>query len=382
MASVDVSTDGGATWNTATGTTSWSYQWTPGAAGQTTLKSRATDNSGNRETPSAGVTVTVVSPPPDTNPPTVALTAPADGSTVSGSNVTVSANASDDVGVVGVQFILDGSTNIGAEDMSSPYSVTWNSTSVPNGSHVLTAKARDAAGHATTSSPVNVTVSNVAPTGITIDANTSADQPLATQNSVTTSAFSTTSANELLLAFLSADDSAPGNTVVSVAGAGLTWVMAVRANASRGTAEIWRAFAPAALTNVTVTATLAQTAASSLTVVSFKGVDTTGTNGSGAIGAIRSASAPSGAPTATVTTTRAGSWVFGVGADWSNPIARTLGPNQTMVHQYMPPVGDTYWVQRMTSPTPLSGTSVTINDTAPTGDQYNLSICEILAAVP
>jgi hypothetical protein len=241
--------------------------------------------------------------------------------------------------------------------------------------------ATDAAGNTTTSSPVNVTVSNTAPTALSIDATTSADQPSASQNTVTTSAFSTTSINQLLLAFISTDDAAPGNTVTSVTGANLTWVPVVRANASRGNAEIWRAFAPAALTNVTVTATLAQTAASSLTVVSFKGADATGTNGSGAIGAIRSASASSGAPTATVTTTRAGSWVFGVGADWSNPIARTLGPNQTMVHQYMPPVGDTYWVQRMNSTTPLAGTSVTINDTAPTTDMWNLAVCEILAAL-
>ena len=382
VTAVEVSTNGGATWNAATGTTSWTYQWTPGPAGPTTLKSRATDNSGNRETPTAGVTVTVVAPPPDLTPPTVALTAPAEGSTVSGTTVTVSANATDDVGVVGVQFILDGSVNIGGEVTSSPYSVTWNTLGAANGGHVLTARARDAAGHITTSLPVNVTVSNVVPTGLTIDANASGDQPFASVGTVTTPPFSTTSANELLLAFVSGDDSSPGNTVVTVTGAGLTWVLVVRANTSRGTAEIWRAFAPGVLTNVTVTATLAQTAASSLTVLGLTGADTTGTNGSGAIGAIKSASAPSGAPTATVTTTRAGSWVFGVGTDWNNPIPRTLGPNQTMIHQYMPPVGDTYWVQSITSPTPVSGTSVTINDVAPTGDQYNLSICEILPAVP
>jgi hypothetical protein len=131
---------------------------------------------------------------------------------------------------------------------------------------------------------------------------------------------------------------------------------------------------------VSVTATLSQAASSSLTVVSFSGVDPSGTAGSGAIGATKSANASTGAPTATITTTRANSWVFGVGDDWDNPIARTLGPGQTMVHQYMPPVGDTYWVQRTTGLIAVSGTSVTINAVAPTGDRYNLSVCEVLPA--
>lgn len=166
-----------------------------------------------------------------------------------------------------------------------------------------------------------------------------------------------------------------------MSGAALTWQLVVRTNVQKGTAEIWRAFAPSPLTNVAVTATLSQAVASSVTVVSFTGADTSGTNGSGAIGAVVSANSSAGAPAATLTTTRANSWVFGVGTDWDNPTARTLGPNQTMVHQYLAPVGDAYWVQRTTSPTPLSGTSVTINDTAPTGDRFNLSICEILPAL-
>jgi hypothetical protein len=377
---VEVSTDGGANWNLASGTTSWTYQWTAGPAGQTTLRSRATDNSGNRETPSAGVTVSVVAAPPDTTPPSVALTAPASGSTVSGTAVTVSANASDNVGVVGVQFLLDGSIAIGAEDTTGPYSVAWNTTGATNGGHMLTARARDAAGNVTTSAAVNVTVSNTAPTGLSIDANAFGDQPLASRNTVTTAAFSTSSVNQLLLAFIGSDDAAAGNTVTSVTGAGLTWALVVRTNTRRGTAEVWRAFAPAALTSVTVTATMAQPCASSLTVLSFRGADSTGANGAGAIGATRSASGATGAPTGSVTTTRAGSWVFGVGVDWDRPIARTLGPNQTLIHQYMPPVGDTYWVQSMSALTPLSGTNVTINDTAPTGDQWNLSIVEILPA--
>ena len=93
----------------------------------------------------------------DTTPPTVSLTAPANNATVSGSAVTVSANASDDTGVVGVQFKLDG-TNLGSEDTSSPYSVTWNASTASNGTHTLTAVARDAAGNSTTSSAITVTV--------------------------------------------------------------------------------------------------------------------------------------------------------------------------------------------------------------------------------
>jgi hypothetical protein len=95
----------------------------------------------------------------DTTAPTTSITAPAGGATVSGSTVTVSATASDDVGVVGVQFELDGAT-LGAEDTTAPYSVVWNTTTATNGSHTLTAVARDAAGNTTTSAPVTVTVSN------------------------------------------------------------------------------------------------------------------------------------------------------------------------------------------------------------------------------
>ncbi|HEU4522802.1 MAG TPA: Ig-like domain-containing protein, partial [Thermoanaerobaculia bacterium] len=49
--SVEVSIDGGGTWTRASGTTSWSFQWTPAAPGSVTISSRATDNSGNVEVP-------------------------------------------------------------------------------------------------------------------------------------------------------------------------------------------------------------------------------------------------------------------------------------------------------------------------------------------
>jgi hypothetical protein len=49
-----------------------------------------------------------------------------------------------------------------------------------------------------------------------------------------------------------------------------------------------------------------------------------------------------------------------------------------LVHEATDAVGDTYWVQATSSPTPLSGTKVTINDIAPTSDPYNLVLVEIL----
>src|SRR5262249_15083301 len=111
------------------------------ANGTHTLSATARDAAGNSS--SASVTVTVNNaPPPDTTPPSVNLTAPANGATVSGT-VAVTASASDNVGVAGVQFRLDGA-NLGAEDTAAPFSVSWNTSGAGNGTHTLTATARDA----------------------------------------------------------------------------------------------------------------------------------------------------------------------------------------------------------------------------------------------
>ena len=216
---------------------------------------------------------------------------------------------------------------------------------------------------------------------IAVDVNVFRD-PTTASTTLTTPTFSTASPNELLLAFISTDFlSGTNTTVTNVTGGGLTWVLVRRTNVQRGSAEIWRAFAPTVLSNVSVTATTSQSVVSSITLMSFTGVDTTGTSGSGAIGATGSGNANPGAPTATLTTTRAGSWVIGVGNDHDHAIARTVPANQTMIHQYLPAVGDTYWVQRITAPTAVSGSAATINDTAPATDRYNLTICEIRPAI-
>src|SRR3990167_7076426 len=133
-------------WNTTTVTN-----------GTHTIKAVAKDAAGNTRS-TAGRSVTVVNGTADNTKPTVSLTAPADGATISG-NVTISANASDNVGVVGVQFKVDGA-NVGAEDTSAPYSIVWDSTTVTNGNHNIRAVARDAAGNTQWSALKKATVSN------------------------------------------------------------------------------------------------------------------------------------------------------------------------------------------------------------------------------
>jgi hypothetical protein len=97
----------------------------------------------------------------DTTPPTVSITTPASGSSVSGSTLPVSATASDNNAVAGVQFKVDG-TNIGAEDTTAPYGIVLDTTAVVDGAHTLQAVARDPAGNTATGS-VTVTVDNTPP---------------------------------------------------------------------------------------------------------------------------------------------------------------------------------------------------------------------------
>lgn len=92
--------------------------------------------------------------PPDTEPPSVSITSPTPGATVSGVLALV-ADAIDNVGVVGVAFSVDG-TLIG-EDRSPPYAIGWDSASVVEGAHEISAAARDAAGNSATAQ-VAVTV--------------------------------------------------------------------------------------------------------------------------------------------------------------------------------------------------------------------------------
>jgi len=128
--------------------------------GSHTIAAIARDAAGNSTT-SAAVTVTVLN---DTTPPSVSISSPAAGATVSGT-VTVTANATDNVGVAGVQLKLDGA-NLGAEVTSAPWQVAWDTTTAQSGSHSLSAVARDAAGNTSTAAAVTVAVSNLSPVAL------------------------------------------------------------------------------------------------------------------------------------------------------------------------------------------------------------------------
>jgi hypothetical protein len=130
------------------------------AAGRYYYRVTAEDTNHSISPPSAEVFGNVAA---DTQPPQVTLTSPTNPN-VSGTTI-LSANATDDVGIAGVQFLLDGA-NLLSEITSPPYALSWNSGSAINGSHTISVRARDTGGNATTSSAFNIVVSNTQVTGL------------------------------------------------------------------------------------------------------------------------------------------------------------------------------------------------------------------------
>jgi hypothetical protein len=96
--------------------------------------------------------------PAERNAPVVALTAPVSGAYLRG-GVTLTAEASDDTAVAAVQFRVDG-LNLGSEDTAPPFTLSWNTLKIADGTHTLTAVARDIFGNTAASAPVGVTVTN------------------------------------------------------------------------------------------------------------------------------------------------------------------------------------------------------------------------------
>jgi len=135
----------------------YAVNWTPTTLGAHSLTARATDN-GGASTTSAPVNVNVTPAGADGTPPSVQLTSPADGTTGLSGSLTFTATASDNVGVVGVSFQVDGVAL--SEDLTAPYQATLPATSAyASGVHVVRAQARDAAGNVSPWSAARVTFS-------------------------------------------------------------------------------------------------------------------------------------------------------------------------------------------------------------------------------
>jgi hypothetical protein len=130
---------------------------------------------------------------------------------------------------------------------------------------------------------------------------------------------------------------------------------------------VWHALAPSPLTNAVVSASPnAGGYVGSIVVTTFAAVDTATSGGSA------SANGATGAPTASLTTTKTGSIVRGVGDDWPRAVARTVPSDQTPGRRIPRGPRRHVLVQRGTALTGAVGIAVTLNDTGPTDDLWDL----------
>jgi hypothetical protein len=186
---------------------------------------------------------------------------------------------------------------------------------------------------------------------------------------------STSVNNELVAAFVGSAGPKTGGQSVTVSGGGLTWHKVGSENAAGGDSEVWYAIAPNRISRQKITATQSKKPfAESLTVVTFKAA-----SGVGASGSFTSSK---GAPTGTITTTKPCGWVWAAGNDPAAGALRKVpsGQNawvQALILGNVYGAPSTFWTQSTNLPTTTAGTPVTINDTAPANDPYNLVLAEI-----
>lgn len=215
----------------------------------------ARDGSGNASAPSAQASALVTG---DVTAPAVAISAPTAGATVAGT-VSVTASATDAGGVAGVQFRVDG-VALGTEDTVAPYTVGWNTATVANGSHQLTAVARDHAGNTATAPAVSVTVANdsVAPAV----ALTAPAAGATVSGTVNLAADATDAGGIAGVQFRL--DGAPLGTEDTTAPYGTAWNTAAAANGAHTLTAVARDRSGNATTSAPVAVTVANTSASGL----------------------------------------------------------------------------------------------------------------------
>lgn len=206
----------------------------------------------------------------------------------------------------------------------------------------------------------------------------------ANASSATTASFSTAAAVRLVALAASNGGGTSAQNLLSVSGAGLTWSAEVLSNEPAGTsviegnAVIYIAYSAAPLSSVTVTATQTGDPANgtSLTVVGVLGAEVT--HG----GQENTAAAESGQPQATLTTSRAGSYVFATGSDWSAAGDYAVGAGQspagTLLNTHNP--GGYSAGQWQTTGTVSDATLVTMQATIATRE-YHMAIIEIRDAL-
>src|SRR3984885_5449714 len=263
----------------------YAYSWdtTKSVNGSHTLKAIATDGAGNTTT-SAVVTVTVNNSAADKTPPTILITSPTPSATVSGT-VGVTATASDNTGIASVQFQVDG-VNTGAQEAAAPYGISWDTTKVANGVHKLDAIAKDAAGNATTSATVSVTVSNAAAQNFSISGTVTG--PAESGTTVTLSGAAVAATTTSATGAYSFAGLAKGNYTVTVSHTGFTFTPASEA---------------AALTTANVTGINFVSVAVSTQTFSISGT-ISGTGGNGATVTL------TGSSNATATANASGAYTF------------------------------------------------------------------------
>lgn len=234
--------------------------------------------------------------------------------------------------------------------------------------------------------------------GLAIDASTPALKKVPISGtSVASNSFSPPAGSVIVLMCVVIGPSGSATSVTSVTdslGSHLTWALitGARSNTNNvgnlgGTCEVWYASCPAAQTGMTVTPTYTPDPAGAgdnegfILPIVFAGADTT-QNGATATDPQTGSALPSKA----VTTTRAGSWVIGCVLNYTNATGATAGTAQTttingnVIQVTNSTDGDAAWGQMQNAATALSGTSVTINDTAPSV-HHNMVVVEILAGL-
>lgn len=186
--------------------------------------------------------------------------------------------------------------------------------------------------------------------------------------------------NVTLLAWITINKEAA--TVSSIAATGLTWTLVSRANAATGSVELWRAFSAAPLAATTATITFsASIVSANFMIVGFINADFSGSNGSAAIGAVANATFTTAVPTVSLSTTRNNSWVWAVTQSSTTTTTAVAGSAQTIMRTQTDATNTTQSIMwRQTARTAVTGTSVTMNLTAPSTGTGNVLAVEILPA--